>query len=106
MRKLFKERKLFKGGNYMRKYGIWNLTGATTYPYLPHRTKDPLDPRSHLQGVYPLHLRPEHKTKYICYGHSNFDFLHICSKVTSFHPNVLQPRKKEPPASTKANKPT
>ena len=23
MRKLFKERKLFKGGNYMRKYGIW-----------------------------------------------------------------------------------
>ena len=32
MRKLFKERKLFKGGNYMRKYGIqrksttvWNL---------------------------------------------------------------------------------
>ena len=24
MRKLFKERKLFKGGNYMRKYGILN----------------------------------------------------------------------------------
>ena len=24
MRKLFKERKLFKGGNYMRKYGIWD----------------------------------------------------------------------------------
>ena len=23
MRKLFKERKLFKGGNYMRKYGTW-----------------------------------------------------------------------------------
>ena len=23
MRKLFKERKLFKGGNYMRKYGIY-----------------------------------------------------------------------------------
>ena len=23
MRKLFKERKVFKGGNYMRKYGIW-----------------------------------------------------------------------------------
>jgi hypothetical protein len=22
MRKLFKERKIFKGGNYMRKYGI------------------------------------------------------------------------------------
>jgi hypothetical protein len=26
MRKLFKERKLFKGGNYMRKYGI-QVTG-------------------------------------------------------------------------------
>ena len=25
MRKLFKERKLFKGGNYMRKYGNTNL---------------------------------------------------------------------------------
>ena len=25
MRKLFKERKLFKGGNYMRKYGILNF---------------------------------------------------------------------------------
>ena len=25
MRKLFKERKLFKGGNYMRKYGILKL---------------------------------------------------------------------------------
>ena len=25
MRKLFKERKLFKGGNYMRKYGTWNF---------------------------------------------------------------------------------
>ena len=24
MRKLFKERKLFKGGNYMRKYGTWS----------------------------------------------------------------------------------
>jgi hypothetical protein len=27
MRKLFKERKLFKGGNYMRKYGI-HLVGT------------------------------------------------------------------------------
>ena len=26
MRKLFKERKLFKGGNYMRKYGNYNLS--------------------------------------------------------------------------------
>ena len=25
-RKLFKERKLIKGGNYMRKYGIWTWT--------------------------------------------------------------------------------
>ena len=25
MRKLFKERKLIKGGNYMRKYGMSNL---------------------------------------------------------------------------------
>ena len=33
MRKLFKERKLFKGGNYMRKYGkffcIWGIFGQT-----------------------------------------------------------------------------
>ena len=30
MRKLFKERKLFKGGNYMRKYGrlSWVQEGA------------------------------------------------------------------------------
>ena len=27
MRKLFKERKLFKGGNYMRKYGTSNRKG-------------------------------------------------------------------------------
>ena len=27
MRKLFKKRKLFKGGNYMRKYGIYYLHG-------------------------------------------------------------------------------
>ena len=26
MRKLFKERKLFKGGNYMRKYGTYNYS--------------------------------------------------------------------------------
>ncbi len=25
MRKLFKERKLFKGGNYMRKYGMYTV---------------------------------------------------------------------------------
>ena len=28
MRKLFKERKLFKGGNYMRKYGICYFKGG------------------------------------------------------------------------------
>ena len=33
MRKLFKERKLFKGGDYMRKYGIYFLFAiATTRP--------------------------------------------------------------------------
>ena len=29
MRKLFKERKLFKGGNYMRKYGIFATNSAS-----------------------------------------------------------------------------
>ena len=28
MRKLFKERKLFKGGNYMRKYGTLNISAV------------------------------------------------------------------------------
>ena len=31
MRKLFKERKLFKGGNYMRKYGIFWGKGGTVF---------------------------------------------------------------------------
>ena len=31
MRKLFKERKLFKGGNYMRKYGIYIISIEGTY---------------------------------------------------------------------------
>jgi len=33
MRQLFKERKLFKGGNYMRKYGnfIFNICWVDTY---------------------------------------------------------------------------
>ena len=32
MRKLFKDRKLFKGGNYMRKYGImyWHPTESSS----------------------------------------------------------------------------
>ena len=29
MSKLFKERKLFKGGNYMRKYGKYSITQGT-----------------------------------------------------------------------------
>ena len=29
MRKLFKERKLFKGENYMRKYGIYSFYRGT-----------------------------------------------------------------------------
>ena len=33
MRKLFKERKLFKGGNYMRKYGISELLNDGTLLY-------------------------------------------------------------------------
>ena len=35
MGKLFKERKLFKGGNYMRKYGspIFKITGAVAFTY-------------------------------------------------------------------------
>ena len=37
MRKLFKERKLFKGGNYMRKYGIsfsfWMYIGTANWQY-------------------------------------------------------------------------
>ena len=36
MRKLFKEKKLFKGGNYMRKYGNWIF-----------------DDSFHIQGVLP-----------------------------------------------------
>ena len=35
MRKLFKERKLFKGGNYMRKYG--NLNSALCTNVLSYR---------------------------------------------------------------------
>ena len=31
MRKLFKERKLFKGGNYMRKYGILLYSEAALF---------------------------------------------------------------------------
>ena len=33
MRKLFKERKLIKGGNYMRKYGKYHLYNPTNLIY-------------------------------------------------------------------------
>ena len=33
MRNLFKERKLFKGGNYMRKYGIHSSVQATAQSF-------------------------------------------------------------------------
>ena len=37
MRKLFKERKLFKGGNYMRKYGSLNwISQQTLRAYCPN----------------------------------------------------------------------
>ena len=35
MRKLFKERKLFKGGNYMRKYGTWNMRRLVDESFVP-----------------------------------------------------------------------
>ena len=35
MRKLFKERKLFKGGNYMRKYGILFYLTSILFPGEP-----------------------------------------------------------------------
>ena len=43
MRKLFKERKLFKGGNYMRKYGtlafVWQFYYCPNEPYIPRQLK-------------------------------------------------------------------
>ena len=38
MRKLFKERKLFKGGNYMRKYGTfnWKITNFCVDYHIRH----------------------------------------------------------------------
>ena len=40
MRKLFKERKLFKGGNYMRKYGIWAEQHAPYIRFLPKTSQE------------------------------------------------------------------
>ena len=40
MRKLFKERKLFKGGNYMRKYGMLERRFQTQFvTEITHRIK-------------------------------------------------------------------
>ena len=36
LRKLFKGEKLFKGGNYLRKYGIWKLEYSKLYEYFLH----------------------------------------------------------------------
>ena len=40
MRKLFKKRKLFKGGNYMRKYGIWEQTIGKNLEKIPDLLHD------------------------------------------------------------------
>ena len=54
MRKLFKERKLFKGGNYMRKYGMY-----------PHRL------RTHKESINQRNLKfwADMADK-ICFGRS------------------------------------
>ena len=33
MRQLFKERKLFKGGNYMRKYGMYKAMRQSIFKF-------------------------------------------------------------------------
>ena len=43
MRKLFKERKLFKGGNYMRKYGSQVPPGLMTQKLDELNTHKPTD---------------------------------------------------------------
>ena len=40
MRKLFKERKLFKGGNYMRNFGILKTNLKTFVPPLLRRSQE------------------------------------------------------------------
>ena len=47
MRKLFKERKLFKGGNYKRKYGIFDLRGHGGFK----RPKTPLGAKKRHERV-------------------------------------------------------
>ena len=41
MRKLFKERKLFKGGNYMRKYGMLEISISSLNHFVVGPTKTP-----------------------------------------------------------------
>ena len=55
MRKLFKERKLFKGGNYMRKYGIYipphlvnKKFSSTEYIVFDRKLLSPCGPRNSL----------------------------------------------------------
>jgi hypothetical protein len=49
MRKLFKERKLFKGGNYIRKYGMYDAMAARLKGFHSHRY---LNPRTHLTDFW------------------------------------------------------
>ena len=52
MRKLFKERKVFKGGNYMRKYGMWPV-----YHIVQNRkTPKPQNPKTPQKVISNLRL--------------------------------------------------
>ena len=53
MRKLFKERKLFKGGNYMRKYGRYLFQVFLSYILSRHGTEVILDFKS--SNMYYIH---------------------------------------------------
>ena len=50
MRKLFKERKLFNGGNYMRKYGTYKNHLNIGGPFLRFDA-NPLDPKWYQYGI-------------------------------------------------------
>ena len=46
------------------KFSIFcGLPGTTSYPYLPLRTIDPLDTRSHPQGGVQIYPQPNHLSK-------------------------------------------
>ena len=53
MRKLFKERKLFKGGNYMRKYDIFKSDHFTV---LATETGMLLDPHRGIGPAFVFHV--------------------------------------------------